>query len=106
MTETHVFIGVRSGVVCIDADTGVTVWRRDLGAGFGEGFVSLALDPKRVFAHTRGRLHCLNRSDGAVLWTNDLPGMGYGTAFVCTDFSPRHYADALLKHETTRRAGS
>ena len=107
MNDLHVFLGVRGMVLCISTETGAVVWQSDLGGvGFGEGFVSIALDSKRVFAHTRGRLHCLERGTGAILWTNELPGMGYGTAFVCTDASPMQYAEAVLKHENARKAGS
>jgi outer membrane protein assembly factor BamB len=105
MNDLHVFLGVRCSVVCVDATTGETVWRQELSAGFGEGFVSLALNPKSVFAHTRGKLYCLDRVTGAVRWTNELRGLGFGTAFVCTDSSPMHYVDALLKKEANRSSG-
>lgn len=105
MNDSHVFVGLRSSVVCIDTIAGATVWERSLGEGFGEGFVSLALDAKRVFAHTRGRLHCLDRATGQPLWTNELRGLGYGLAFVCTDSSPVHYAETVLKKEQQRSAG-
>ena len=104
-TDSHVFPGVRSSVICVDVTTGGTVWSRELSAGFGDGFVSLAVNPKYVFAHTRGKLYGLDRGTGAVLWTNELRGLGFGTAFVCTDSSPTHYADVLLKKESERSAG-
>ena len=105
MSASQLFLGVRSSVICLDADTGATMWQQELGAGFGEGFVSLALDAKRVFAHTRGKVFCLDRPTGTVLWKNDLPGTGYGLAFVCTDSSPMHYVETTLKKEQMRSSG-
>ena len=30
-----------------------------------------------LFAGTRGRLYCLDRTTGSILWTNELSGLGY-----------------------------
>jgi hypothetical protein len=37
-------------------------------------------DSSKVFAHTEGKLHCLDLADGRILWSNDLRGYGYGIA--------------------------
>ena len=92
--------------MCLEATSGRTIWKQELAGGFGEGFVSLALSPDRVFAHTRGKLWCLDRGAGTVLWMSALEGLGFGFAFVCTDSSPAHYVDALLKKEQMRSSGS
>ena len=105
MKDSHVFLGLRSTVVCIDAKTGATVWKKEVGTGFGEGFVSLALAEKVVFAHTRGKLYCLDRATGSLEWLNPLEGLGFGTAFICCDSSPTGYGNTLLKKEDARSSG-
>jgi len=105
MGTSHVFLGVSSSVLCVDANTGESIWKTEISRGFGDGFVSLALHHEKVFAHSRGKLYCLDRTTGAILWTNDLKGMGFGTAFVCTDSTPMHYVDSLLKRENAKSSG-
>ena len=105
-SRSQMFVGVLSSVVCIDTTTGVTVWERPLGGGgFGEGFVALALDVDKVYAHTRGVLFCLERSSGRELWKNELKGKGYGTAFLCTDYSPSELANFLVSRQHRRSSG-
>lgn len=81
------------------------MWSKELGSGFGEGFVSMALADKVIFAHTRGKLYCLDRETGSLQWVNQLEGKGFGTAFICCDSSPTSSA-SLLKKESTRSSGS
>ena len=49
----------------------------------GTGFVTVLSDGCNVFAHTHGKLHCLDFATGRVLWTNELSGYGYGIASLC-----------------------
>lgn len=105
MIDSHVYLGLRSAVVCIDARTGETVWSKDLSTGFGDGFVSMALAEKVVFAHTRGKLYCLDRLTGSLQWENQLEGMGFGTAFICCDSTPMS-GGSLLKKESMRSSGT
>src|SRR4051794_17934678 len=78
------FLGVKSRVLAISRRDGVTVWSAQLPCGIGQAmFVTLLFDGSHLFAHTHGQLHCLDWASGRVLWTNDLPGCGYGIASLC-----------------------
>ena len=79
------FIGVRGHVLAIKKESGEVLWQTHLNGGFGDSFVSLATDGALVFAHTRGSLFCMDAVSGQLLWTNDLPGLGYGLASICAN---------------------
>jgi len=78
-----IFVGVKNRVLAISKLDGVTLWSAELPSGLGQGFVTILSDGSHVFAHTHGQLHCLEWTSGRVLWTNELPGCGYGIASLC-----------------------
>ena len=46
----------------------------------GEGYMrggGRDIDRGGLYAGTRGRLFCLDRTTGSILWTNELSGLGY-----------------------------
>ena len=68
------------------------------GLGASSAFITLICDDTRVFAYTAGHLHCLDLTSGDLLWSNDLPGYGYGLASLCV---PEHGSApdlAAIKH--------
>ena len=75
-----VLVAVKSRVMAIHSNTGEALWSTQLPGTLGDPFVTLLSDGHRVFAHTRGCLHCIDYASGSVLWSNDLPGCGYGFA--------------------------
>lgn len=78
------YIGVNGHVLAIDKRAGGIRWQTRLGGSFSScGFVSIATDGEQVFAHTNGKLFCLEARTGRLLWSNALPGMGYGVATIC-----------------------
>ena len=99
------FIGVQGHVLSIKKATGEVVWKTRLGGGFGESFVSLACDGALVFAHTRGHLFCLEAKAGTILWENDLPGLGYGTACICASEGTADL-QSMLKYHEKKSSGS
>ena len=79
-----IFIGVKSRVLAVSKLDGITLWSAELPCGIGQSlFVTVLFDGSHVFAHTHGQLHCLEWTSGRVLWTNELPGCGYGIASLC-----------------------
>lgn len=99
------FVGVQGHVVGIKKETGELLWKTHLDGGFGDSFVSLATDGALVFAHTRGKLFCLDASSGQLLWKNDLPGLGYGMASICALAGTPDSPSALKAHQK-KSAGS
>jgi outer membrane protein assembly factor BamB len=75
-------------VVVLDAKTGETVWEHRYAMMPEEGHVSQfgdgpratpLIDGDRIYTiGIAGRMHCLNKKDGSVLWTTDLWGEELG----------------------------
>jgi outer membrane protein assembly factor BamB len=99
------FIGVQGRVLALKKENGEVLWTTQLGAGFGDSFVSLASDGTFVFAHTRGQLFCLDASSGDILWNNELTGLGFGTASICA-LAGTTDSQSLLKARRKESAGS
>lgn len=79
-SERDLVIGIRGRVVSIDPWSGHENWRsKALGTG-GESVTLLTLGAKQIIAGHHGELYCLNRTSGAVLWKNNLKGLGWGLA--------------------------
>src|SRR3954470_10840279 len=89
--RTHIlYVGVRGYVTAVDKKSGETLWHTKLKTSFavsGEGFVTLLVEDGRVFAHTYGRLFCLETESGDILWENELQGLGYGIASLAVEGS-------------------
>ncbi len=68
-------------VSAILVNNGEELWRTKLREGvFGGSFgsdVSVLIDGEQVFAGCHGRIYALRASDGELLWTNELKGMGF-----------------------------
>ena len=79
-----VFIGVHSTVLALHKLTGKEVWRCKLKGGIATGdyFVTLLVEGKLLYAHSRGVLFCLDAATGRCLWENKLSGLGYGFASI------------------------
>jgi len=82
------FVGTKGYVVAFSKRDGTQLWKTWLGGGMaiaGDKFVTLLADGERVYAHTYGKLFCLDAQTGQPLWTNDLPGLGYDLATLAVD---------------------
>lgn len=75
-----VLLSVKARVLAISRKDGRLLWTTELPGGLSSNFVSLLADETHVFAHSKGHLHCLALSNGAIKWINELPGCGYGIA--------------------------
>ena len=76
------FIGIKGHVICLDKETGKSVWTKQLKTS--SGITNVHLDGDYLFASTRGHLFCLNPDDGSEKWTNPLNGMGSGPCIIAT----------------------
>ena len=63
-------------VIAFSATTGEEIWRTKL-QGAQSGVLGLLVRGERLFAAGSGQLYCLARASGEVLWSNDLPKLGY-----------------------------
>ena len=81
MDSAILYLGTHSHVAAFDRATGAELWRTKLkGTLTSDDFVSLLVQPDRLYAHTGGELYCLDSATGAILWKNGLTGLGYGIA--------------------------
>ena len=84
MTKKDILLlGLKQRVTAISRADGRQIWSTELGNRMGTGFVTLICDGELIFAYSAGHLHCLELATGRMLWTNELPGYGYGLASLC-----------------------
>ena len=70
-----IYVGVKNTVVAVDDRTGTEIWRREL---VGSDFVTVLWDGEALIAANRGEVFRLDPQSGAVLWHNELKGLGRG----------------------------
>ena len=75
------YLGIRGCVARIRKRDGEEVWRTRLK---GRDLVVVAVEPDGIFASTRGRLWALEPDTGAIRWTNEFPGLGYGPTVIAS----------------------
>lgn len=108
MSSNTIFVGVKAHVVAVDKTTGATLWATKLKGGLtsGERFVTLMVDGDHVYAHTYGELFCLDADTGAVLWRNELDGLGYDIVSIVSAGAASPSTPALVAHKKTQAGDS
>ena len=85
-TEDILFVGVNGYVAALSKGDGTELWRTKLREDGlvlgGHRFVTVMAEGERVYAHTYGRLFCLDALTGEQLWENELSGLGYDFAML------------------------
>jgi outer membrane protein assembly factor BamB len=81
MQKDLLIIGCNGYVSAIHSNNGEEFWRTKLREGVLGGSrgndVSVLIDGDQIYAGCAGRIYALRVSDGQVLWSNDLKGMGF-----------------------------
>lgn len=98
LTENRIYLGIKSRVVCIDRRTGEELWRTQMKKN--DGLTTIMVSGEYILAYSRGVLHGLSTETGAVLWTNDLPGLGYGYCLIASATGGNDQA-ASLNHSAS-----
>jgi outer membrane protein assembly factor BamB len=91
-------LGLKASVTAVSKADGKKLWKTQLPGGMGDGFVTLLSDGTRIFAHSQGRLHCLDAESGKILWSNGLPGYGFGLASLAFPRNASSPATAAVRH--------
>lgn len=78
----HVYIGIKSSVICLDKHTGTEIWKTELKSSEK---ITLTVTDDVVVAYAHGELFGIAKNDGRLLWSNNLPGLGYGHCSIATD---------------------
>lgn len=84
----YLYVGANGKIAVIDAGTGKTIKEITLNKTLlksGNGFVNMIKKDGFIYAHTYGRLHCVEITSGKIIWSNELKGMGYDPATMISD---------------------
>jgi outer membrane protein assembly factor BamB len=82
----------------LDDRTGAEIWRAEL---HGSDYVTVLWDGEALLAANNGEVWRLEPETGAVLWHNDLKGLGRGLVSLASSRRETHSADgnmAAVKH--------
>lgn len=77
------FIGIKGHVICLDKETGKSIWTIKLRSS--SSVTNVHFEGEYLFASTKGHLYCLNPADGSEKWTNPLNGFGNGPCIIATE---------------------
>lgn len=100
-----VLLATKGTALALHRETGQRLWEAPLKTKWGADFVSLVADERRVFAYTRGELFCLDLFTGRLLWSDNLPGLGYNLASLALPGTAQAPSSAEAA-ELARRAAS
>ena len=99
-------LGMKKKVAAIERTTGRILWEQKLSGPQGD-FVTLLCANGYIYAACGGHLHCLALETGQLLWTNKLPGYGYGLASLCfPDGASAPDAALLAQHQANQAAAA
>lgn len=102
-----VVLGLNGRVAALLRQDGRLLWATDLPGMLGDRFVTVTCDDTRVYAYTRGQVHCLDLNSGQILWSNELQGFGYGVATICVPGTAANPVPAAhVRIEAERRKSS
>jgi outer membrane protein assembly factor BamB len=73
--DTLIFVGIKNAVVALDDRTGEAAWKADLKTS---DFVTVIWDGESVIAANAGEVWKLDPRTGAIVWHNELKGIGRG----------------------------
>jgi len=101
-TDDMLFVGIKGRVLALDRNTGQNIWEAKLKwAVLGDFFVNVFFDRGNVFAHTGGKVFCLDAASGRIKWENPLTGCGYGIATL-TSVTGSSHNQAGIVHKKQR----
>lgn len=101
--ENRIYLGVGGYVVCLDKATGQEFWRTQIKRG---QLTSIMIDGDMILAHSGGHLFGLKASSGALLWENELKGLGYGYAIMASAAATPQAATAVASQIQTQAAAA
>jgi outer membrane protein assembly factor BamB len=96
------FIGTNKYIAAICPATGRELWRTRLTSSGGY-VVSLMYSDGRLFAGHGGNVFCLDPENGAILWNNPLPRMGFHPVMLARE-GVLSDQDALIATELAAQA--
>jgi outer membrane protein assembly factor BamB len=83
--QTLFYVGIRSSVIALDERSGTEVWSAKLR---GSDFVTVLWDGEALIAGNGGEVFRLDPQTGAILWHNQLKGLGRGIVTLASTRAP------------------
>lgn len=96
---SHLYLGIKGNVVCIDKQTGKKIWSTKLK---GMSITNVYCDSNNIFAYANGHLFCLDQAFGKVQWENTLSGFGYGACIFASNVDNQQQS-AVISHDQTQK---
>ena len=105
MQTDLLIIGCNGFVSAIHTGSGQELWRTKLREGILGGSrgadVSVLIDGSKVFAGCYGRIYALEVSNGNVLWSNDLKGMGFNEVALAKQGNNTQFITRVEHHHSS-----
>jgi outer membrane protein assembly factor BamB len=79
--QVLLYIGIKNSVVALNDKTGEEVWRAKLR---GSDYVTVMWDGEALVAANSGEVWRLDPVSGAVIWHNELKGLGRGMVSIAS----------------------
>jgi len=98
--QVSVFVGIKNCVVALDDRTGVERWRTALRSS---DHVSVLWDGEALLAAAGGEVWRLDPERGAVVWHNELKGLGRGLVSLASSRLATTNAETDLAAQKRRR---
>ena len=98
------YVGTNRFVAAIEPRTGEELWRTKLSGGGLGSPVTILIKDKHLYVGHYGRVHCLDRRDGSVRWSNGLSKMGFHAVLLAME-GAQGSGDAGLVVDDQRRRG-
>lgn len=95
-----IFVGIKHAVVALDERSGAEIWRAELRSG---EYVTVLWDGQALLAANAGEIWRLDPASGAVLWHNQLKGLGRGLVSLASSRQPSAGAPPDLVAQKHRR---
>lgn len=102
-SNTPLYIGTNRFVAALDPRTGEELWRTKLPKSAGGGPVTLQIKDRNIYAGYNGEVFCLAKNDGAIVWHNELRGMGYHPILLAMQGASGSTDGAVIAADDRRR---
>ncbi|MEO8192903.1 MAG: PQQ-binding-like beta-propeller repeat protein [Gemmatimonadales bacterium] len=98
---TLIFVGIKNSVIALEDRTGAEVWRARLRAS---DFVTVAWDGEALIAANSGEVYRLDPLSGAIIWHNELKGLGRGFVTLASTRAPKIPTESYVVAAKKKRA--
>ncbi len=95
MERELLIVATKKFVCALNPLDGSEIWRTTL-PGVNGSVISILIRGDEIFAGSTGRVICLDRVSGGILWVNELPGMGFQHVILAMEGAPAADPSAII----------